>query len=223
VLFITQSHHRLLMPENLPLAASHRGKTKSSKISKHNYEVTQSLKLPMRPQNESTLTPTHPDFYIRRAIKGTPHVFQVYFTPTQAWFIRIGSLGTTEIVVAVQGGLIGGLLAAFMQSRRKKKEAQTIAQHTAKTLEQMLAEHNVNHVLPLTSIANSSLERGGWAYKKGTVIWKFQEPSEKRQTQCFFHKQEDIDAAMQQLPKIFQEIRIEVAFDERKGKYLKRR
>jgi hypothetical protein len=99
-------------------------------------------------QKESMLTPERPDFYVRRAIKGTAHVFQIYITPTQAWFIRVGGLGTTEVVVAAQGGLIGGLIAWFMQSRRRKKEAEKLAENTAKTLEKMLAEHQANHVIP---------------------------------------------------------------------------
>ena len=173
-------------------------------------------------QKESSLTPERPDFYIRRAIKGTPHVFQVYITPTQAWFIRVGGTATTEMIVASQGGLIGGLIAWYMQSRRKKKEAVKISENTAKTLEKMLAEHAANHVIPLTNFGDPSLEAGGWQYKKGTVIWKFDQPGEKKRVQCFFHKQEDVEAGVKRLPKLFPGIRIGVEFNAAKGKYLKK-
>lgn len=177
----------------------------------------------MTVQKESSLTPERPDFYIRRAFKGTPHVFQVYITATQAWFIRVGGLGTTELVVASQGGLIGALIAWFMQSRRKKKEAEKIAENSAKTLEKMLAEHKVNHVIPLTNFGDASLEAGGWQYKKGTVIWKFDQPGEKKRVQCFFHKPEDVEAGVKRLPKIFPQIRVGVEFNAGKGKYLKKK
>jgi hypothetical protein len=174
------------------------------------------------PQKESSLTPAQPDFYVRRAIKGTPHLFQVYFTPTQAWFIRVGGTGAGEIVAAANGGLIGALFVWFLQSRRQKKETQTIAEHSAKTLEQMLAGHKVNQVIPLSNIADPSLEAGNWTVKKGTVIWKFNLPGEKKRVECYFHKDEDLSAGMNRLPRLFPGIRIEVALDERKGKYLKK-
>lgn len=174
----------------------------------------------MLPQKEATLTPAKPDFYIRRAIKGTPQLFQVYFTATNAWFIRVGGTGSADAALAMHG-LVGALIAWYVQSRRKKKEEQKIAENTAKTLEQMLAEHKTNHVLPLSDLGDPSLESGNWAVKKGTVIWKFNQPGEKKRVECYFHKPEDTEAAMKKLPKIFPAIRIEVAFDQRKGKYLK--
>jgi hypothetical protein len=174
------------------------------------------------PQRESSQTPAKPDFYVRRAIKNAPHLFQVYFTATHAWFIRISGTGAGDAALA-HHGLIGALIGIYLQSRRKKKEAQKIAEHSAKTLEQMLAEHKVNHVIPLSDFGDPALEGGNWTVKKGTVIWKFNLPAEKKRVQCYFHTPDDIDAAMKRLPAIFPSLRIEVVFDERKKKYLKKR
>jgi hypothetical protein len=173
------------------------------------------------PQNEATQIPAKPDFYIRRAIKSTPQLFQVYFTATNAWFIRVGGTGNADAALAMHG-LVGALIGWYIQSRRKKKEEQKIAENTAKTLKQMLGEHKTSHVLPLSDISDPSLEAGNWAVKKGTVIWKFNQPGEKKRAQCYLHKPEDTEAAMKKLPRVFPGIRIEVALDERKGKYLKK-
>jgi hypothetical protein len=54
------------------------------------------------------------------------------------------------------------------------------------------------------------------------VIWRFDQPGEKKRVHCFFHTQEDVEVGVKRLPKLFPQIRSGVEFNAAKGKYLKK-
>ena len=161
-------------------------------------------------------------FSIVRGIRGSAHLFQVYVESQRLGFVRVGAGPGAEYAVAAHGGLIGALLAWWIGSARKKSEQRRIEQNQSKTLDQMLREHKASHVILLSDISEVSLEPGGWAMKKGTVIWRFRVRGEKKQTLCAFPKIDDIAAALDVLPKLFPSMRIDVQLDQRSGKYLKK-
>jgi hypothetical protein len=164
----------------------------------------------------------HPAFTVARAIKGTAHTFHVYLDAGQAYFIRVGLGPGVEIMMAAQGGLIGWLLSRWFSSYQRNKQRQRIDEHRTKTLAQMLAEHKVNQAIRVADIHDAALLPGGWALAKGSVNWRFQVHGEKKPIQCTFRKPEDVTAAMTELPRLFPDLRVEVQFDPRAGKYLKK-
>ena len=164
-----------------------------------------------------------PAFLVARAIRGSAHVFQVYIEPRRICFIRIGAGPGAEHAMAAHGGLIGALIMLAFSSARKKKEQRRIEENQTKTIDQMLTDHKVNHAIWISDMTDVSLEPGGWTMAKGTVNWRFQVPGEKKRALCIFRKVEDIAAAMEVLPRVFRDVRVEVQLNERSGKYLKKK
>lgn len=172
-------------------------------------------------QSEARIAPS-PTFRVVRGYKGSPHTYQVFFDRDRICFIRIGGGPGADVALAAHGGLVGALLSIWFSSRRKKKMETTARENEAKTLGRMLAEHKASHSIIIADVSDVSLEPGNWAMKKGTVLWKFQLRGEKKLSMCTFRAPEDTDAAMTALPRIFPNLRIEVAKDNKSGKYLKK-
>ena len=161
-----------------------------------------------------------PAFNARRAWawKGE-HLFRVYLTPQDAYFIRIG--GAKNNAVAVHFGLIGGLIALWAQKNAiKKNAAKKALQNEDKPLDQLLAEHKRNHIIQLADISDSAIEKGGF-WNGSTIRWTFQQAGEKKRVSCILEQTEDVDAAIQCLSEVFPALRVQVEYDEKKKKYVR--
>ena len=162
-----------------------------------------------------------PAFIVARAMRGGVHTFAVYLEPDRIGFIRLGTGPGIDYAVAAQGGLIGWLLGRWISAARKKRQRLRAEENRSKTLDEMLAQHRVNHAIPVADISDVSLEPGGWTLKKGSVNWRFQWPGEKKRTLCTLRDVSDTTAAINLLPRIFPDMRIEVQRDDRTGMYIK--
>ncbi len=163
-----------------------------------------------------------PAFHVARTVNGAVHVFQVYVQGERIYFIRVGAGPGADYAVAAQGGLVGALIGYWISSRRKKAQAERIEENRSKTLTQMLAEHKVNRVMDVADVSEGALEPGGWTLKKGTVLWRFNLRGEKKRVTCNFRKPEDVEAGIALLPRLFPDLRMDVALDQKSGRYLKK-
>src|SRR4051812_14605127 len=130
------------------------------------------------------MNPPVPAFVVVRVFRGTAHTFQVYFESQRLVFIRLGMGPGIDYVVGAQGGLIGGLLMWWVSSARKKRQQRREEENRAKSIDEVLGEHKLNHAIPLSDLTDVSLEPGGWALKKGTVLWCFRLPGQKKRERC---------------------------------------
>ena len=162
-----------------------------------------------------------PAFNVRRSWmwKGE-HLFRVYLTPTQAWFIRIGGAKNNAAAIGYQGGLIGMLIAAWMNKRAKKKSDKKAVENEDKPLEQLITEHKRNHVINLVDVSISAIESAGY-WSAGIIRWSFDLAGEQKRVKCALDQTVDVDAALQCLATVFPDLRVAVEYNERKKKYLK--
>jgi hypothetical protein len=170
---------------------------------------------------QGPVVPQRPAFNARRAWawKGD-HLFRVYLTPEQAWFIRIA--GGQANAMTYQGGLLGALIAWWVNKRRKAKAARRVQENEDKPLEEMLAEHKRNHVIALADLGDPAIEAGGF-WSGGGTAWTFKLPTVKRRVRCPLETTEDVEAAIRCLQPILPGLRVGVEFNERKKKFVKRK
>lgn len=161
-----------------------------------------------------------PAFTVMRGVRGTAHTFQVYLRDGNVYFIRLAGGPGGEMAAAASGGLIGAVIAWWISSRRQKKQAQRAIENRAKTLEQMLGDHKVNHLISANDIEEASLDPGNWAMKKGTVIWRFRVRGEKKPSLATFVKPQDVQRAVEALPAFLPALQVNVRWDEMAQKYL---
>jgi hypothetical protein len=161
--------------------------------------------------------PQRPAFNARRAWawKGD-HLFRVYLTQTHLFLIRIG--GARNNAVAHQGGLLGMLIAHYMNKAAKKKEQKRVLENENKPLEQMMAEHKRNHVIAVADISDPAIEKGGF-WSAGQTKLTFNLSSEKKRVQCVLESVDDVRDALRTLPGLLPHLRVAVQFNEKKKRF----
>jgi hypothetical protein len=167
--------------------------------------------------------PQRPAFNARRTWtwKGD-HLFRVYLTGNRVYFVRIGGGKTHETVALTQFGLLGGLVAWYLSKQRKKKEARTVLRNEEKPIDQLMAEHKLNHAYAASDLADVAVDAGGvWTGRR--VTWTFRVPGEKRPVSCVLEKPEDVESAVNRLPHLFPAMRIGVVYDEKRHRWVKRK
>jgi hypothetical protein len=161
--------------------------------------------------------PQRPAFNARRAWawKGD-HLFRVYLTQTHLFLVRIG--GARNNAVAHQGGLLGMLIAHFMNKAAKKKELKRVLENENKPLEQLMGEHKRNHVIAVADVSDPAIEKGGF-WSAGQTKLTFNLTGEKKRVQCVLETVDDVHDALRTLPGLMPNLRVGVVFNEKKKRF----
>jgi hypothetical protein len=165
------------------------------------------------------VVPSRPAFNARRAWawKGD-HLFRVYLSTTHLYFVRIG--GARNQGAALHGGLLGALIGMWLNSMAKKKEAKRVLEFEDKSMDELLAGHKRNHVIPVADVSDLAIESTGF-WGGNRVRLAFRQVGEKKPVRCVLEGTSDVDAAIQQLPMLFPGLRISVQRKPGKDKYVK--
>src|SRR6185369_13287737 len=77
-------------------------------------------------------------------------LFRIYFQEGKAYFIKVGGSKQNQQMMAVQFGLLGGLIGYFMHKRQQRKTQEKLSAVAGLMPHQLLGTEKVNHVIDVS-------------------------------------------------------------------------
>lgn len=153
-----------------------------------------------------------------RAISGD-RKYRVYFRAGEFVFVRVG--GQNMDFVAMQFGLIGGLIAALC--RRGEMPPEKLSNLDAATPQELLSQHKHNFSVASSDMVESLIEPPPMMPQHGPCVGRWTVRLRDGSKWLFeFEDIEQIQAAIRYLPSVLgPAIRVAVQWDEKKQRYRK--
>ena len=157
----------------------------------------------------------------------TPNrLYRVYILPGELVFIYAGSGGEVSAAVGAQFGLLGGLIAAAANPKRKNEQRQQ--QLDSAGLDKLIADHKHNFRAPAADLSEVSIDpRSFWlaamySQPQHLGVFRFTHAEKGKMCLCI-GAADDMKVAIENLPRALGDlVAVNVEWNETKRKFVKK-